>query len=92
MLLTSKRTIGWAHALDRSANLRGEPSGVQSGNNGHPTEKEVLDVSDFTDKAKELYAEAYEELATLEGVDAMDPLEPESTERTETDEAHEPPQ
>ncbi len=36
-------------------------------------------MSKFVEKAKDkvrgLYAEAYEELATLEGVDGMDPLD-----------------
>ncbi len=46
-------------------------------------------MSDFRDRAKGLYAEAYEELATLEGVDAIDPLAPEPT---DTEETQEPPQ
>lgn len=62
---------------------------------GHPQRNEVLNVSDFKDKAKALYAAAYEELATLEGVDAMDPLAPEHPEPPEaenTEEVQESPQ
>ncbi len=46
-------------------------------------------MSSFMDKLKGkfrgLYAEAYEELATLEGVDAMDPTEPDGEEHADPD-------